>query len=83
VTVRRPGHLAGGLRLPASYVAEHLELGYAITAFRAQGLTVDTAHAVISPTNTRENLYVAMTRARQANTAYVAIDQTGSSHLRV
>lgn len=80
VTVRHSGHRAGGLRLPASYVAEHLELGYAITTFRAQGLTVDTAHAVISPTNTRENLYVAMTRGRQSNTAYVAIDQPDEAH---
>jgi conjugative relaxase-like TrwC/TraI family protein len=80
VTVRRLGHLAGGLRLPAGYVAEHLELGYAVATFRAQGLTVDTAHAVISPTSTRENLYVAMTRGRLSNTAYVAIDQPDDAH---
>jgi ATP-dependent exoDNAse (exonuclease V) alpha subunit len=57
--------------LPAEYVADHVELGYATTAYRAQGRTVDTAHALISPGATRESLYVAATRARQANTLYV------------
>lgn len=51
-------------------------LGYAITAHRAQGATVDTAHAVVaSPEMTREALYVAMTRGREANKAYVVTDQ--------
>ena len=68
---------AGGpaVVLPAEYTAEHVELGYATTAFRAQGATVDTAHAVISgPSMTREVLYVALTRAREANVAYVCND---------
>ncbi len=61
--------------LPATYAAEHVELGYATTAFRAQGATVDTAHAVISGASmTREVLYVALTRARQSNRAYVCTD---------
>ncbi|GEN80246.1 MobF family relaxase [Actinotalea fermentans] len=61
--------------LPATYTAEHVELGYATTAFRAQGATVDTAHAVISGASmTREVLYVALTRARQSNRAYVCTD---------
>jgi conjugative relaxase-like TrwC/TraI family protein len=64
------------ITLPAAYVAEHVELGYAITAHRAQGATVDTAHAVVaSPEMTREALYVALTRGREANTAYVVTDQ--------
>jgi len=74
LTIRREG---GGpaVVLPAAYVAEDVELGYATTAFRAQGATVDTAHAVISgPSMTREVLYVAMTRARESNRAYVCTD---------
>jgi conjugative relaxase-like TrwC/TraI family protein len=47
----------GTVTLPASYVAEHVELAYASTAHRAQGRTVDTAHAFASPTTTREVLY--------------------------
>jgi hypothetical protein len=62
--------------LPASYVAEHVELAYAVTAYRAQGSTVDTAHAVVhSSQMTRETFYVAMTRGRHSNTCYVATDQ--------
>ncbi len=81
VTVRRPDRRWGGaLVLPADYVAEHVDLGYAITAHRAQGTTVDTAHALIQPTTTRENLYVALTRGRESNTAYVAIDRPDDAH---
>ena len=62
--------------LPAAYVAEHVDLGYAVTAHRAQGSTVDTAHAIVhSSSMTRENFYVAMTRGRASNTAYVATDE--------
>lgn len=66
--------------LPASYVGEHLDLGYAITAHRAQGVTVDTAHVVVTASTTRENLYVSMTRGRESNIAYVALDQPDDSH---
>ena len=62
---------AGRLVLPASYVAEHVELAYASTAHRSQGLTVDTAHAMVSPTATREVLYVSATRGRESNRLYV------------
>jgi len=57
--------------LPTSYVAEHVELAYASTAHRAQGRTVDTAHAFASPTTTREVLYVALTRGSESNHLYV------------
>jgi conjugative relaxase-like TrwC/TraI family protein len=63
------GH--GTVVLPASYVAENVELAYASTAHRAQGRTVDTAHAFTSPTNTREALYVALTRGSNSNHLYV------------
>jgi len=70
MAVRRAGG-AGEVVLPADYVAAHVELAYATTAHRAQGRTVDTAHAIISPTTTREVLYVAATRGRQSNQIYV------------
>jgi conjugative relaxase-like TrwC/TraI family protein len=66
--------------LPAAYVAEHVDLGYAVTAHRAQGITVDTAHVVVSSATTRENLYVSMTRGSEANTAYVALDKPDDVH---
>ncbi|MFZ5871542.1 MAG: ATP-dependent DNA helicase, partial [Actinomycetota bacterium] len=60
--------------LPAAYVAEHVDLGYATTAHRAQGLTVEACHVLVAPGMSREALYVAMTRGRDANVAYVATD---------
>ena len=36
-------------RLPSAYVAEHVDLGYALTTHRAQSLTTDTAHPVLAP----------------------------------
>src|SRR5699024_1239040 len=75
VTVRKPGRRTGAIVLPADYVAEHLDLGYAVTAHRAQGITTDTAHVLVEPTTTRENLYVAMTRGRESNRAWVVLDR--------
>jgi conjugative relaxase-like TrwC/TraI family protein len=70
----RPAHPADTLRLAPAYVAEQVDLGYATTTHRAQGITVDAAHVLAAPGMTRENLYVAMTRGRAENHAYVAID---------
>jgi len=89
VAVRRDGSLrvrntdragARPITLPAGYVAENVDLGYAVTAYRAQGITADTAHAVIEPGTTRENLYVAMTRGRASNTAYVVVSRPDDNH---
>jgi hypothetical protein len=67
--IREDGH--GSVLLPASYVVENVELAYATTVHRAQGRTVDTAHAFVSPTTTREVLYVALTRGSDSNHLYV------------
>jgi hypothetical protein len=56
--------------LPADYVASHVELAYATTAYRSQGRTTDTSHTLVSPTTTREILYVAATRGRECNMIY-------------
>jgi hypothetical protein len=69
------------VRLPARYVAEHVELGYATTVHRAQGATVDTAHLVAGAGMTRQSLYVAMTRGREANHVYVPTDGLTEEHL--
>mgnify|MGYP002382272658 CR=1 FL=1 len=61
-------------------MAEHVDLGYAITAHRAQGVTVDTAHVVVTEATTRENLYVAMTRGREQNHAYVITHEADEDH---
>ncbi|MET0715826.1 MAG: MobF family relaxase [Mycetocola sp.] len=80
VELRRHGRRSSVL-LPAEYRKRHLELGYAVTSHRAQGITTDTAHVVVASTMTRENFYVAMTRGREANTAYVAVDHPDVAHV--
>ncbi|MDR2973557.1 MAG: relaxase domain-containing protein [Propionibacteriaceae bacterium] len=75
VTIRRQDYRHGAtVVLPSAYTNEHLCLGYAVTAYRAQGVTVDTAHVIAKPGTTRENLYVALTRGRHANHVYVTTD---------
>lgn len=80
VMVKRLDGRGGRTVLPPEYVAELVDLGYAVTAHRAQGVTVDTAHVVVTASTTRENLYVSMTRGRESNIAYVALDQPDDSH---
>lgn len=83
LVVRRTDRRFGGaVVLPASYVAEHVDLGYAVTAHRAQGLTVETSHVVVGETTTRENFYVGMTRGRESNIAYVELDHADEGHDR-
>ncbi|MGW7222453.1 MobF family relaxase [Streptomyces sp. NPDC054826] len=65
------------LQLPPSYVENHVDLAYAGTVHAAQGRTVDTCHTLVEGAGTRESFYVAMTRGRDSNTAYVAVDTAG------
>jgi hypothetical protein len=53
------------------YVREHITYGYAVTVHSAQGVTADTTHAVLSENATRALSYVALTRGRDTNTAYL------------
>jgi ATP-dependent exoDNAse (exonuclease V) alpha subunit len=66
--------------LPAEDVRDNVELGYATTIHRAQGLTADVSMSVLHPGVTREAAYVAMTRGRAANHAYVATDNADVDH---
>jgi conjugative relaxase-like TrwC/TraI family protein len=59
------------LTLPADYVAADLALGYAVTVHAAEGLTVDTAHTVVTPATRAQALYPALTRGRDGNTAHI------------
>lgn len=69
----RPAGGAGTVVLPAQYVAEHVELAYASTAYSAQGMTADTAHALVTTAMTGEVLYVVATRGRDSNRMYVEV----------
>jgi hypothetical protein len=53
------------------YVRAHVTHGYAVNVHFAQGVTADTTHAVLSETATRALFYVAISRGRDANTAYL------------
>lgn len=64
----------GKVRLPVDYVAGNVELGYAQTSHASQGRTVDTALLLIdTPTDSR-GVYTPMTRGRETNRAYVAVE---------
>ena len=62
--------------LPAAYLAEHVEYGWASTIDAAQGATADLGVVLVRPGMDREHLYVAMTRGRHGNHAYVTPDPT-------
>jgi conjugative relaxase-like TrwC/TraI family protein len=53
------------------YVRQHISPGYAVTVHAAQGVTADTTHAVLGENTTRPMLYVAITRGRETNSAYL------------
>jgi conjugative relaxase-like TrwC/TraI family protein len=53
------------------YLREHITHGYAVTVHSAQGVTADTAHAVLGDYTSRNLLYVAFTRGRESNTTYL------------
>jgi len=73
LSVTHEGH-GGRITLPAEYVREHVELGYASTVHRAQGLTADTSHVLADASTSRSLAYVAMTRGKESNRLYVEVD---------
>ena len=54
-----------------SYLWNEAQLGYAVTFHAAEGRTVDSAIAVFSGEEDRQAAYVAMSRGRENNEAYV------------
>jgi len=59
--------------VPADYIAAgNLTVGYASTINRAQGATVDEAHVIIDERANAAQLYVGLTRGRQANHVHTA-----------
>jgi DNA primase catalytic core len=66
--------------LPASYVAESVELGYACTIHGAQGVTADVLHGIATGTETRQQLYTMLTRGRHANHVHLEVVGDGDVH---
>jgi len=65
----------GQVTLPATYVREHVALAYALTVHKAQGQTVDVGIALVDERMTSQQLYVAMSRGRDENRAFVIQSQ--------
>ena len=55
----------------SDYVREHITHGYAVTVHSVQGVTAGSAHAVLSEATARALFYVAISRGRDANIAYL------------
>jgi len=66
--------------LPADYVAESVELGYATTVHGAQGVTADAMHGLATGSESRQQLYTMVTRGRIANHIYLANVGDGDPH---
>ena len=62
----------GRTLLPAAYVAQHVDHGWATTIDGAQGATTDIAILLVRPGIDREHLYVGLTRGREENHAFIA-----------
>jgi len=68
------------VRLPATYVQESVELGYATTVHTAQGVTADTMHGLVTGEESRQQLYTMLTRSRIANHLYLHVVGDGDPH---
>ena len=66
--------------LPAAYLAESVELGYACTIHGAQGVTADVLHGIASGAETRQQLYTMLTRGRYANHVHLEVVGDGDAH---
>ena len=65
------------IRLPASYVRDFVELGYATTIHSAQGITADTMYGLITGNESRQQLYTMCTRGRLGNHIYLQLVGNG------
>ncbi|WP_085894280.1 MobF family relaxase [Nocardioides sp. PD653] len=68
------------ITLPADYVANTVQLGYATTVHGAQGITTGTCHVVLTGDEDRNLLYVALSRGRYANHLYLNVASDGDPH---
>lgn len=74
--LRLENNASGGrVVVAADYVAENVQLGYAATVHRSQGMTVGTCHVLTDSGMDRQGFYVAMTRGKKNNIAYAPSDE--------
>lgn len=66
--------------VPAEYLEQHTQLGYASTGHGCQGVTVDAARVVAEATRAdRAGVYVPLTRGRKVNALYLSETSPGDS----
>lgn len=68
------------VRLPASYVQSHTELGWATTIHSAQGVSVDTMHGLATGEESRQQLYTMLSRGKAGNHLYLQAAGDGDPH---
>ena len=68
------------ITLPADYVSNTVQLGYATTVHGAQGITTGTCHVVLTGDEDRNLLYVALSRGKFANHLYLNVASDGDPH---
>lgn len=73
--------LSDGARVAftGDYLHQHITHGYAVTVHSAQGVTAEVTHAVLGEHTSRNLLYVALTRGRDSNTAYLYERRAGET----
>lgn len=76
----RHATLGRSVVLSADYVRDHVDHGYASTIHGAQGQTVDSSYALITGTESRQLLYVAMSRGRDTNAVFLPLGGDGDDH---
>ena len=76
-------HLDRRVRLEAGYVAEAVQLGYAVTDYGNQGVTCDRSVTWITEATTAGGLYVGATRGRYHNTLHVIADDTDDARQQI
>lgn len=62
------------LELPAEYVSEHVQLGYATTVHSSQGMTVDEGHLLVTGQTDGAGVYVGLSRGKTSNVAHFVAD---------
>ena len=79
----KDGSWSAPFLVPASYLKQHAELGYAGNVFTAQGRTVDAMYGLVTEAMTRDLAYVMATRGRERNVLFVVTgppDPAAPSH---
>ena len=68
--------------VPATYLEQDGQLGYAGNTHIAQARTVDTCHEIVTDATVSESQYVGATRGRDLNMRYTVTNRPGQADLR-